>query len=308
MTEAERIIRAGIVPSDYLKEEVRDDFLVTTERKKIYAVLLDMLLKVDSVCKKYDLTYFLCAGTLLGAVRHKGFIPWDDDIDLLMPRKDYNILMNLSKEFEQPYFLQTPYTDPTCFWSSMRIRNSNTTQIINAFMYQGFNQGISLTIFPLDYWDENGGEERYALLKKLIQKNSTYMRMTNPDLDEASKKRVAEYDGSDPLKTYEEIQRIASEANARKTGKMGFATCTVWDYGPTRFKDASYFSSSILADFEGYQFPIPIGYKEILTMNYGDYMQFPPMEKRGKWHAGMYQNPDISYTEYLKQKGIVVDN
>lgn len=307
MTEVERIIRNGVVSPSYLKEEVKNDFLVTTERKKVFVVLLDMLLKFDAVCRKHHFQYFLSSGSLLGAVRHFGFIPWDDDVDVCMPRKDYNTLMGLSREFDDPYFLQTPYTDPNCFWSSMRIRNSRTTQIIQTFMYQGFNQGISITVFPLDHWDENGGAERYALLKKLIQKNSTYMRMTNPDLDAASKRRVQEYDGSDPLETYEQIQRIACESNDRNTGKLGVATCTVMKYSPHRFENAEWYASSIPADFEGYQFPIPIGYHEILCAYYGDYMQLPPLEKRGEWHDGMIQDPDLPYTDYLKKKGILAN-
>ena len=305
MTEAERIVQAGIVPADYLKEEIKDGFLVTTERKKVFAVLLDMLLMFDDVCKRNNLTYFLSSGTLLGAVRHKGFIPWDDDLDLCMPRKDYNTLMGLSYEFKYPYFLQTPYTDPTCFWSSMRIRNSNTTQIVKTFMYQGFNQGISFTVFPLDNWEEEGGEERYALLKRLIQKNSTYMRMSNPYLDEASKKRVAEYDGADPLQTYEYIQQIACESNDHDTERMGVATCTVMKYSPKRFERKEWYSSAIMSEFEGYKFPIPIGYHEILDAYYGDYMTFPPINERGGWHAGMIQDPDVPYMEYLKREGIL---
>ena len=305
MTEAERIIQKGVIPADYLKEEIKNDFIVTTQRKKVFAVLLDMLLKFDSVCKKNNLTYFLSSGTMLGAVRHKGFIPWDDDIDLTMPREDYNKLMTLSNEFESPYFLQTPYTDPTCFWSSIRVRNSNTTQIVKTFMYQGFNQGISFTVFPLDHWDIENGEKRYNQIKQLIQKNSVYMRMSNPNLDEINKKKVAEYDGSDPLATYEEIQRIASEANDRDTGWVCPGTCTVRSYGPSWYMDEKLFSSSVLVDFEGYQFPVPVGYREILTLAYGDYMQLPPMEKRGLWHAGMIQDPDIPYIDYLNREGII---
>ena len=96
MTEKERIIKEGRIPEIFFEEEVRCDFLVTQDRKKLWAVLLDMLLKIDDVCKKYHLTYFLEAGTLLGAIRHKGMIPWDDDIDIFMPRKDYNKFILLS--------------------------------------------------------------------------------------------------------------------------------------------------------------------------------------------------------------------
>ncbi len=89
MTECERIIEQGILPKSFFEQEERCDFLVTEKRKKIWAVLLDLLIKFDFVCKKYSLTYFLADGTLLGAARHQGFIPWDDDIDVSMPREDY---------------------------------------------------------------------------------------------------------------------------------------------------------------------------------------------------------------------------
>ena len=89
MTEIERILKKGVIKEDFLKEEIRNEFLVTTERKKIWVVLLDLMMVFDDVCKKHNLTYFLEAGSLLGAIRHKGFIPWDDDVDVLMPRKDY---------------------------------------------------------------------------------------------------------------------------------------------------------------------------------------------------------------------------
>ena len=108
MTECERIIKDGIVPKDYYKSEVIDDFLVTSDRKKLFAVLLDILVKIDTVCKKHNIRYYIYGGTLIGALRHKGFIPWDDDLDIVMFREDYEKLVSVSYEFTDPYFFQTP--------------------------------------------------------------------------------------------------------------------------------------------------------------------------------------------------------
>lgn len=117
MTECERIIQQGVLPKSFFDEEQICDFFVDKKRKKIWAIELDLLIQFDKICKKHGLIYFLIGGTLLGAVRHHGFIPWDDDLDVAMPRKDYDLLMQLKDEFSEPYFLQTPYTDEGYYYS-----------------------------------------------------------------------------------------------------------------------------------------------------------------------------------------------
>ena len=89
MTQIERILKEGLITEDFLKEETICDFVVTEELKKTQAIALDLLVKFDKVCKKENLRYYLAYGTLLGAVRHKGFIPWDDDLDVVMMRDDF---------------------------------------------------------------------------------------------------------------------------------------------------------------------------------------------------------------------------
>ena len=96
MTECERIIASGILPEEFLREEIRCDYLVTEKYKKVWAVEIDLLLELDRVCRKHGLKYFLMYGTLLGAVRHGGFVPWDDDLDVIMLRGDYEKLQYLA--------------------------------------------------------------------------------------------------------------------------------------------------------------------------------------------------------------------
>ena len=100
------------IPSSFWEAEERDGFLVTAERKAVWAVELRLLAQLDAVCRRYGLAYFAGGGTMLGAVRHGGFIPWDDDIDLFMLRRDYDRLLALGgAAFSPPYFLQTAYND-----------------------------------------------------------------------------------------------------------------------------------------------------------------------------------------------------
>ena len=150
MTECERIIKEGILPESFFKEEVICGFTVTEERKKLFAVLLDILLKIDSVCKKHNIKYFIHGGTLIGALRHGGIIPWDDDVDIAMFREDYEKFLSLSNEFEYPYFLQTPYTDKGFFWSNPAVRNCSTTAVSPFFAYQPMNHGAFVDIFVID--------------------------------------------------------------------------------------------------------------------------------------------------------------
>ena len=93
------------IPHDFINDEVRCDYTVSSKIKEVWAVELDLLNQLDIVCKAHNLKYFAGAGTLLGAVRHKGFIPWDDDIDVYMLRSDYDKLIALACAFKEPYFL-----------------------------------------------------------------------------------------------------------------------------------------------------------------------------------------------------------
>lgn len=304
MTECERIINKGVLTEDYLKEEVICDFLVDSNRKKLWAVLLEMLIEFDIVCKRHNLTYFMLYGSLLGTVRHKGFIPWDDDIDVAMPREDYEKFIKLGSEFSSPLFLQTPYTDKGYFYTPARLRNSNTTAVVEMFKYAGFNQGIWLSVFPLDRWDDNGGVERYEKIRKLVKDCSTYMRIGNPHLDEINKARVAAYHG-DPMRDYEEIQRLAQSCKDPDSRYVMTAVITQGRYD-TKLLDAADFEKAIPMEFEGFEVLVPRGYDHVLRIWYNDYMQLPPKEKRGIWHAGTVFDADIPYKDYLRKQGIEI--
>jgi len=300
MTECERIIQQGILPESFFKEEERCGFFITEKRKKIWAVLLDMLIKFDDVCKKNGLTYYLIDGSLLGAIRHKGFIPWDDDIDVTMPREDYNKLQTLKNEFSHPYFLQTPYTDPGYFYSFVKVRNSNTTGLNEAFKYQGFNQGLFLDVFPLDdVVDVENGEAVYNVIRELCIRNSAFMRLSNPNYGGVELDNLRNRASDNPLKAYEDICSLASQFNRKGGRYVSHWALTLYPYSKIVWcKDD--FDKVIYCEFEGRQFPVPIGFDRTLRVTYGDYFQFPPLEKRGVQHDNVLFDPNKSYLDYLE--------
>ena len=299
MTETQRIIKQGILPESFFVEEIRNDFLVTERRKKLWAILLDLLLKLDSVCKKHSLKYSLAFGSILGAVRHHGFIPWDDDVDVCMPRDDYEKLLKLTNEFENPYFLQTPYSDKYSAYTWAKLRNSNTTMASKHFIYNNMNHGILIDIFPYDKWEVTD-HESFDVIKYLALENSTFMRLTNPRLDEKSKKRVQNWAGIDSLVVYNTIQRIAQKYHNIDTDYIICAVCSIYDYNKMLMFDEDY-KETVYMDFEGYSFPIPKGYDRVLKSVYGNYMEFPSIEKRGQWHNDLIIDTDIPYKEYINR-------
>ena len=298
MTEIERIIQKGVMAEEYLKEEIRNDFLVTTQRKKVWAVILDLINEFDLVCKRNNLKYYLDGGSLLGAIRHDGFIPWDDDIDVAMPRDDFERFVHMDSEFRHPYFLQTPFSDPTSSYSFAKVRNSNTTALNQMFKYQGFNHGIWISIFPLDKFDlTNECKDVYSRICNLTYENSTFMRMKNPYLDEKNRMRVRNYSGKNPLETYKEIQRLASQFRDMKTDYWGTLVITIREFHRKALFRKSY-DKVCYHKFENMKLPIPYEYDSVLKQEYGNYMELPPIEERGA-HDDILFDADRPYNYYL---------
>lgn len=300
MTEIERIISKGILTKDFLKEETRCDFFVDEKRKKIWAVELDLLIEFDKVCRKNNLKYFVMGGSLIGIIRHKGYIPWDDDIDVAMLRADYEKLMEIGKDaFNNPYFLQNPDTDEGYYFSYAKLRNSNTSAVSYPFRYEKFNQGIAIDIFPLDNCVMKDLEKRFNKINDLIMENSANMRRSNPSPTLEEKARIEKYAHRNPREVYNEMLAIATKYNNIDTDIVNTAVLTAYPYDKLVYKK-SWFDDIIYKECEGIPVAIPKMYDEVLKVQYGDYMQLPPVESRGQWHNTAIFDPDIPYKELIK--------
>ena len=139
----------------FYKEEMRCGWKVDQKTKRVWAVQLEMLDEVERICKKHGLKYFADSGTLIGAVRHQGYIPWDDDIDLVMLREDYEAFIRIAPgELRKPLALQTLYAEKNYLRAHAQIRNSQTTGCSKEDRKAGYNCGIFIDIFPLDAMPE----------------------------------------------------------------------------------------------------------------------------------------------------------
>lgn len=158
-------------PESFLEPEVRCDYQVSADMKQIWKVELDMFEEFVRICDKYQLNYQGIAGTLLGAVRHHGFIPWDDDIDIGMPRKDYDRFVEVvGKELPPHLFAQTTLSEREYIYGFTKIRNTNTSAIESARVkyHNTTHQGIFLDIFPMDEVPEDMAyRKRKALVYRL---------------------------------------------------------------------------------------------------------------------------------------------
>ena len=303
MTECERLVSEGIIPASFLKEEVRDEYLVSKEIKKVWAIELDLFQTLYGVCQRHGIKLFGGFGTLLGAIRHRGFIPWDDDLDVWMLREDYNKFLSIaSYEFDDPYFLQTTENDKDYFNPFARLRNSRTTGILVS-KNNKCNNGIYLDIIPLDNINSNYYIQKIKNLwiYSLNVIANAYVYNVNPSICT----RLAHYIlhlpfvPYNPLKVYRCINKLAERKNKEKS-EIGVVVYWPYSFDRNHFFSKE-FDETVMMPFENIQMPVPKGYANILTILYGDYMKFPPIENRGIWHHFVFE-PDVPYKEYCSIK------
>jgi lipopolysaccharide cholinephosphotransferase len=300
MTECDRIIDSGILKESFFYPESICDFYVDENRKKIWAIVLDLLIKFDLICRKYNLRYTLIYGALLGAIRHSGFIPWDDDLDVCMPREDYEKFIQVAQnELESPYFLQLPGKDNDYFFSFAKLRNSNTSSISKSFRYAKFNQGIFLDIFVLDNVILEEAENNYNQIKHLILENSANMRRSNLNPSLKDIERIQAYPPSNPFEVQNKIDTLCTRFNNIGTEYATISNIVVYPFKNQIFKWNDLRDLTTISMY-GHEFYVPRNYDRILSIIYGDYMKYPPIKDRGNWHNDSVFDPDVPYNDTLE--------
>lgn len=292
---------------EFLRAEIRCGYEVSTRQKKIWAVELDLLSKLLNVCNRNGIKVFAFAGTLLGAVRHHGFIPWDDDMDVCLLREDYEKLLKVAdKEFKAPYFFQTAYTDRRFHIGYARLRNSNTTGFIPYNDDINYNNGIFIDIFILTGYTDNRFKLRMQLFQlRFVEKiiHSYYANISEKKgIERIAMRAVKWY--SNHFISYEKLLNTYYKLLTKYdqcSRKVSIMTSSDW-FMERYWCLKEDLEKSEIVPFENMEIPIPLNFDRILSNAYGDYMKFPPIEKRGKWHENIiYFDPDIPYVDYVRR-------
>lgn len=254
--------------------------------KEIHDETLKIMKVIDSICQKEKLNYTLFYGTLIGAIRHKGFIPWDDDLDIVMPRPDYDKLEAYFIEHEKelnPYKLFSYKTVPAYPFMINRICNTE-------FDYRGKNEvycgmGTFIDIYPLDGFGD--GSDKLLAFKSHLYSSMYYMK-SRLHYEKAAGffKNMAKH-AVHFLSHFYSInmlrKRLLKCGKKYNYDESKCIICLVWDVDKTPYLKSD-IQDTYRAAYEDTEFLIPKAYDKILRCSYGDYMQLPPEEERVGHH------------------------
>jgi lipopolysaccharide cholinephosphotransferase len=274
------------------------------------ADLVNILKSVVSICETNHLRYFAAYGTAIGAVRHHGIIPWDDDIDLFMPRPDYEKFITLFNKSSDKLEIITPYNNKGFHLSFARVVDRSTTLLEEKDFKMAI--GVFIDIFPLDGAPDNEEEqikqinriEHLCGLMYTFGYRFTYQRLRQM------------------ITTKQYLLLICSLLHIiplcrRVVLRMIHGICLKYDYNTSpyivsyvagsqqsrSYYKKSWFDNYVIFPFESLKIKLPVGYDEYLKQEYGDYMTYPPVEERQYKHHIAYLNlhERISFDNVLKQ-------
>lgn len=255
--------------------------------QEIKEIEFELLKMFDAFCAENNIRYFLSHGTLLGAIRYKKFIPWDDDIDLLIPREDYNRMLKLFQDSER-YRLFAFEKDEEYLYPFAKLCDM-TTRKVETDINNGVELGLDIDLFPLDHWDND--LEKAKQEAKRIKKTMFYLSLS----------KLGKADSLNPVKRFVKgiamggCKLVGSKHFIRKIQKASFRPeqkgssylgCKAWCvYGARGIIPAEAFTDTVDVEFEGKMFPAPVDYDTYLSCLFGDYLPEPPVEKRKTHHS-----------------------
>lgn len=252
-----------------------DQFDIELAQKR----MLEILEEIDRICKANNIKYILDGGTMLGAIRHEGFIPWDNDLDIAMLRKDYELFIAAcNDQLSTRFFLQTNQTEKNYPLNFAKMTMNDTVYKSKLFKDMNIHHGIYIDIFPID--------NIYRPLKAIHCRISTIInsiRWCKLGLyDNKMKSIIYKPFTILPIETINRISEIIMQLFVNHKTKYVYKVCH-----PSKNKkiyEKKYHEEIIYVDFCNGKYPVPKDYDEFLIERYGDYMKYPPIEKQKPDH------------------------
>lgn len=308
--DVETIVKQSIqFPDDFFQDEIREGFFIERKMKCAWAAQMEVLKEIDRICGKYDIKYFADSGTLLGAVRHKGFIPWDDDLDIAMVRDEYQRFLEIAaKELPKEWMLLNWSTGGHQLFA--RITNGDTydSRAERLLRFHGCPYVVGVDIFPIDYVPPQKEEEEvwHLLLRYIHGVTIAAEKSTAEELGEELQKieelSKIEIDRKGNIK--QQLMRVSDQIarlyHSDEANELEMVVCDVGRKRKYKYK-REWYADSIQVPFENITVPIPIGYEGVLTSLFGaDYMT--PIRDAAGHDYPFYKKQDMELEKMRKMK------